>query len=485
MTLRPEEAAAGRSSGRGARRARTPRRTPSPAAGPPALRPGELAEWNDPLHAYLREVAPAPVLSHREHLDLAEELARHTGALREAVLGTPFAARFAVERWRSLRDHGRVTATLSAVPADRRGRDASARMDRALSHVEQLLARRDRLGRRRDAASQRERKRLDETLQRALQEAALSQGLVLEVRDALRERAAQLSRPGLPARRRRELEDELGISAAGLRRRMEEIEASGRALEAVRNRFAQHNLRLVVKVAREFRDMGLPLSDLIQEGNLGLLHAVEKFDPSMGFRFSTYAVWWIRQSVIRAIQNYSRTVRLPSHVYDRILRLQRTRRSLAPHLDHDPTPAELAAELGGSEREVEELLEVMREPASLDEPVGEDEDTPRRELTSDPTALDPADHIHAHQLQRSLGELLGVLPLRERRVIAERFGLEGEPPRRLQAIGERIGLSRERVRQIEQKALQRLRSLAVARGLGEVDEDEEPEREAPAQSASL
>lgn len=423
------------------------------------------------LRPYFREIGPVETLSAEEEVALAKRVDAHTAGLRREILGIPFAARFVVDRWSELRSAERVTATMSAVPADRREADASARMDRALRRVALLLDQRDKLcGNYQARPSEKKLARLDQDLQRGLIRANLSPTLLDEILEALRERAALLSqrRGGSGARAsRQQLEFEIGLPAAEFRTRMRKVDTEERGLHEARNEFTQHNLKLVIRVAKEFRGMGISMPDLVQEGNLGLIHAVGKFEHARGFKFSTYAVWWIRQAMIRAIQNQSRTIRLPSHVYDRSMRFQRVHKQLLTSLGRTPTSKELADELGISEKQVEMLSQVRQKPASINAPIRNSEEESMADLLEDTEAIDPVDELHREHLTGSLDSLLVHLSDRERDVLSQRFGLAGKPSHTLQEIANLLGLSRERVRQIQAGAIARLRELGAERGLFE------------------
>jgi RNA polymerase primary sigma factor len=229
--------------------------------------------------------------------------------------------------------------------------------------------------------------------------------------------------------------------------------------EAAKRRLIECNLRLVMSITRNYTKAGVPLLDLIQEGNLGLIRAVEKFDYKMGFKLSTYATWWIRQAITRALADQGRIIRLPVHVADQVRRLMRTRRVLAQKLNREPTVAELAAAAELPIKKVKDLLELVEEPVSLETPVGdgeslygdliEDTKTDRPELTT-------ADGMRHRELVRALDSLNP----RMRRVVALRFGLDGEKPQTLEEVGSGLGITRERVRQLESRALRELRTVA-------------------------
>jgi RNA polymerase primary sigma factor len=229
--------------------------------------------------------------------------------------------------------------------------------------------------------------------------------------------------------------------------------------EAAKRRLIESNLRLVMAITRNYTKADVPLLDLIQEGNLGLIRAVEKFDYRLGFKLSTYATWWIRQAITRALADQGRTIRLPVHVADQVRRLLRARRQLAQKLNREPTLAELAHETQQTEDRVRELLELVESPVSLETPVGDGESL-YGDLIEDVHALAPHEQTAEQARARELaGALMGLNP-RMRRVLTLRFGLDGEPPQTLEEVGAQLGITRERVRQLETRALRELRLAA-------------------------
>ncbi len=224
-----------------------------------------------------------------------------------------------------------------------------------------------------------------------------------------------------------------------------------------RAKMIRSNLRLVVKIAHDYGNLGLPLLDLISEGNIGLMKAVERFDPAKGGKLSTYAAWWIKQSIKRALANQSKTIRLPVHLVDKISKMRRVALQMSEELGREPTDDELAEEVGLSSAKVSQLKTVSIRPASLDAPISDDDTTEFGEIVGDMEALTPFEQLRDNNLRSEVSDLLAVLDEREKKIIFSRFGLDGGKAKTLEEVGKKFGVTRERIRQLQNIALMKLR----------------------------
>ncbi|MEI7730705.1 MAG: sigma-70 family RNA polymerase sigma factor [Verrucomicrobiota bacterium] len=242
----------------------------------------------------------------------------------------------------------------------------------------------------------------------------------------------------------------------------EEIDLAARIKRGdkkAREAMIKANLRLVVKIAHDYENLGLPLLDLISEGNLGLIKAVERFDPAKGGKLSTYGAWWIKQAIKRALANQSKTIRLPVHLVDKIGRMRRVATRMQEELSREPTDEELAGEMGVPTRRVTQLRSAGMRPTSLDAPISNDDTNTYSDVIADEQADDPSDQLEEHGLSDMLREMVKTLPPREAEILSYRFGLDGGPERTLEDVGVKFAVTRERIRQIQNIALRKLRKM--------------------------
>jgi RNA polymerase primary sigma factor len=412
------------------------------------------------LDHYIRSIRHIRVLSREETYELARGLEAEEAAFRAAVASLPAVAEGVIARWHERRRAGRVTAALSARYRDDGTATAGKALDARLTEVEQLLATRSELMARKSERARKGVAKVEKEIADALTRGDVALPVLIEVHKelcALRDADAAESR----AERRR-----LGLTGAAARQALAHAAQALVKRDELKNTFMRHNLRLVVTQAKRYRNMGVPYVDLIQEGNLGLMRAVEKFEHQRGFKFSTYAVWWIEQALVRAIQSTSRTVRVPSHIYELQLRMRRVEARLRQRLGRAPGSPELAEALEVPEEMVDLARSSSLPVGSLETPLPGTDDLRLEDALSDSEVEDPAETHDARFLRGALERELESLSPRERAILEARFGMEGGEPPTLEEIGQQMGLSRERVRQLEHRALARLRERSAIRRLG-------------------
>jgi RNA polymerase primary sigma factor len=432
------------------------------AVAPPADEHAASRERR-PLESYFQEIGGTRTLKREEEVVLAKELESATASLRVSLYSIPASARYVVDRWDGLRALSHTGAKLSESAGDEETGEIAARVEKAVNRLRRELRRREALTAQKTVRAA-QLTRVDRAIAREMHAAQLSLAMLAELREQTRRLVRQLRSVRRSTKRLREVEARAGVTREMLLERAGAVEDAQERMTAVKNRFIEHNLKLVVAIAKDYRNLGLSFPDLIQEGNLGLIRAVEKFDHRRGFKFSTYAVWWIRQALVRAIQNHSRTIRLPSHVHDRLQRSQRVKAELTGKLGREPTPAELAPALGTDTDSLEALDRLSREAISLESSVAGTEKR-LEDFVGDAAAIQPDGGIDDDRMRMGVGSLIGNLTDREQLILRLRYGLGGDEEHTLEQIGQSLGLSRERVRQLEARALRKLRDTLPAQRL--------------------
>jgi RNA polymerase sigma factor (sigma-70 family) len=412
------------------------------------------------LGAYFADLDRTPRLGREEERRLAQELERATARLRAAVYAVPVSADWVVAHWKCLEARGRTSSRLSE--------DGTAASEEDLDCLEAKLSKLEQVVTARLSAPASECAAFDAQARTLLLDANLSLELLRELLRRLRASRRRLAHPTRLASDA-DVPSRLGLEPAEFEERMSAIDAAFEQMTALKDRLIVHYLPLVVSVAKDFRHLGLAFGDLIQEGNAGLIRAVERFDWRRGTYFTTFAVWWIRHGVVRAIQNHSRTVRIPGHRFDDVRTQRRTRAQLEGALGRAVGPDELAAALRVPVAQVEELERCFTDPLSLEADQGFQAGAVRRlvDVLEDAENLDPGEVIDRSILGLRARRMIEELPERERAILRFRFGLEGEREHTLKEVGARLGLSGERVRQLEAGALgklQRRAELAAERG---------------------
>jgi len=409
------------------------------------------------LTAYFSDIAEIPTLTREQEGMLAKELEAGTFDFHDRVQNIPYSARVAVNTWRELRDAGRVTGKMSESfgSGSDAGAELTAAVDKSMAAAERLLRQLDNAL---EADDARKAGRAASQLARRLKDADLSLQFYAGVRAQLAGLRRDARRLRRDAARRAAFETRVGLSYEDFCSGMDRVEDAWDRMQEAKNTFIRHNLKLVVAISKDYRNMGIPFQDLIQEGNLGLIRAVEKFDYTRGHKFSTYALWWIRQALIRAIQNHSRTIRIPSHVHDTLLRYNRMASQLEGQLGRPATSDEIAQRLGIEAAQAEDLERMTREPVSMESEIRGTDSKRVGDLVKDANAASPVGALDGLRLEQATRDSIATLSERERNILRWRFGMQGERDHTLEEIGSKLGLSRERVRQLEARALSKLRA---------------------------
>jgi RNA polymerase primary sigma factor len=421
------------------------------------------SDGRDLLDVYSRHIATVPLLSRDAELALARRIQDADGRWRHAVLATPLGRRW-LASWNG-DGAGTPEPALEPGPTP----DASSvPLVVALARVRRLLAACDRLRRTRrgpDPATA-ERRRARAQLDGALATLPVGRAELEPLAAALR-RAAQAADPG----RRHAIDRACGMRGTTLLRTVATMDAAEADGREARHALAEANLRLVVVVARRFLNRGLPLLDLVQEGNLGLLRAVDRYEHERGFKFATYATWWIRQAILRALADHGRTIRVPEHLLETASQIRKVHRVLANRLGREPTVDEIATRLDVPRERVELARTSTRDPIALDVPDDDEQDTTLLDRLEDTAAPSPIEWVHQRALADRTRMVLRSLNAREARILSLRFGIGDGTPRTLEEVAAYFDLTRERIRQIEAKALEKLRRTCRTFGLHEFAEE--------------
>jgi RNA polymerase primary sigma factor len=410
-----------------------------------------VAEDGDLVRVYLKHIGKRPLLKAKDEQEIGLRIEKARGELLAALGAIPVARLSLLDLAARIKNGDAPAAELILLPdGGELKADKVEPVLKALASVQRLVSR--------DADD------LDTKIGMRLRDLPIRPSLVDEIVAELRhidEACSALKRKPQGTERnaaRKALEARAGMSMRAFQVRYAEVREREESMREAKRQLLESNLRLVVSIAKRHANRGLSMLDLIQEGNIGLMKAVDRFQFRRGFKFSTYATWWIRQSISRAVADYGRTIRLPVHVIESLNRLQRERRTLAADLGREPTPAELAKRMGIKVGKVELLLDAARHPASLDQPIGEGEETELGHLVRDTAARSPEEAAMQGELASEVERAMAPLNEREREVMRLRFGLGTEREHTLEEIGRRLSITRERVRQLEAQALKKMRA---------------------------